>query len=175
MICSHDRTSIKLPGVEVPLTESLTSSFDLRIDDRLAKLRLDLAAEISENLRKLRLNFSERFQNIERKTHHPSSSDLRLVMMMAQQYHEKCLNMELNIMRLRDEMLSQMPNKQSLNSILTNFERKGNTRLISFTSTNVKLRLRFVVHLTFHWHSTWHSPEPHLTTWPSSDLPLTLK
>ena len=40
----------------------------------------------------------------------------------------------------------------------------------SFTSTNVKLRLRFVVHLTYHWHS----PEPHLTTWPSSDLPLTL-
>ena len=40
----------------------------------------------------------------------------------------------------------------------------------SFTSTNVKLRLRFDVHLTF----TWHSPEPHLTTWPSSDLPLTL-
>ena len=40
----------------------------------------------------------------------------------------------------------------------------------SFTSTNVKLRLRFDLHLTFHWHS----PEPHLTTWPSSDLPLTL-
>ena len=40
----------------------------------------------------------------------------------------------------------------------------------SFTSTNVKLRLRFDVHLTFHWHS----PEPHLTTWPSSDLHLTL-
>ena len=40
----------------------------------------------------------------------------------------------------------------------------------SFTSTNVKLRLRFDVHLTF----PWHSPEPHLTTWPSSDLPLTL-
>ena len=42
--------------------------------------------------------------------------------------------------------------------------------LTSFASTNVKLRLRFDVHLTFHWHS----PEPHLTTWPSSDLPLTL-
>ena len=41
----------------------------------------------------------------------------------------------------------------------------------SFTSTNVKLRLRFDVHLTF----TWHSPEPHLTTWPSSDHPLTLQ
>ena len=40
----------------------------------------------------------------------------------------------------------------------------------SFTSTNVKLRWRFDVHLTFHWH--W--PEAHLTTWPSSDLPLTL-
>ena len=39
----------------------------------------------------------------------------------------------------------------------------------SFTSTNVNIRLRFDVHLTF----TWHSPEPHLTTWPSSDLPLT--
>lgn len=132
-LLSHDQTSIKLPGVEVPLTESLTSSFDLRIDDRLAKLRLDLAAEISENLRKLRLNFSERFQNIERKTHHPSSSDLRLVM-MAQQYHEKCLNMELNIMRLRDEMISQMPNKQSLDSILTNFERKDLQRSKSHTS-----------------------------------------
>ena len=42
--------------------------------------------------------------------------------------------------------------------------------ITSFTSTNVKLRLRFDVHLTF----PWHSPEPHLTTWPSSDLPLTL-
>ena len=34
----------------------------------------------------------------------------------------------------------------------------------SFTSTKVKLRLRF----------TWRSPDIHLTTWPSSDLPLTL-
>ena len=34
----------------------------------------------------------------------------------------------------------------------------------SFTSNKVKLRLRF----------TWHSPDVHLTTWPSSDLPLTL-
>ena len=42
----------------------------------------------------------------------------------------------------------------------------------SFTSTNVKLRLRVDVPLTF----TWHSPEPHLNlSWPSSDLPpLTL-
>ena len=43
----------------------------------------------------------------------------------------------------------------------------------SFTSTNVKLRLRFDidVHLTF----TWRSPDVHLTIiWPSSDLPLTL-
>ena len=109
--------------------ESLPSSFDLRIDDRLAKLRLDLAAEMSEELRKLRLHFSERFQNIERRTHHPSSSGLRLVMMMAQQHHDQCLRreMELNTMRLREEMLSQMPNKQSLDSILTNFEGKGNT------------------------------------------------
>ena len=44
--------------------------------------------------------------------------------------------------------------------------------ITSFMSTNanVKLRLRFDAHLTFYWHS----PEPHLTTWPSSDLPLTL-
>ena len=34
----------------------------------------------------------------------------------------------------------------------------------SFTSNRVKLRLRF----------TWRSPDVHLTTWPSSDLPLTL-
>ena len=34
----------------------------------------------------------------------------------------------------------------------------------SFTSTKVKLRLRF----------TWSSPKVHLTTWPSSDLPLHL-
>ena len=41
----------------------------------------------------------------------------------------------------------------------------------SFTSTNVKLRLRFEVHLTF----TWHSPEPHLTIiWPSPDPYKTL-
>ena len=38
-------------------------------------------------------------------------------------------------------------------------------------STNVKLRLRFDIHLTF----TWRSPDVHLTfTWPSPDLPLTL-
>ena len=51
----------------------------------------------------------------------------------------------------------------------------------SFTSTNVKLRLRFVVHLTFTWHSpdihltlTWTSPD-HLTIiWPSPDPYLTL-
>ena len=42
--------------------------------------------------------------------------------------------------------------------------------ITSFTSTNVKLRLRFDVHLTFYWHSH----EPQLTTWPSSVLPLTL-
>ena len=43
----------------------------------------------------------------------------------------------------------------------------------SFTSTNVKLRLRFYVHLTF----IWHSPEPHLSlnlTWPPSNIPLTI-
>ena len=40
----------------------------------------------------------------------------------------------------------------------------------SFTSTNIKLKLRFDVHLTFHWCSL----EPYLTTRPSSDLPLTL-
>ena len=34
----------------------------------------------------------------------------------------------------------------------------------SFTSNRVKLRLRF----------TWRSPDTHLTTWPSSDLPLAL-
>ena len=50
----------------------------------------------------------------------------------------------------------------------------------SFMSTNVKLRLRFDIHLAFTWRSpdihltfTWHSLD-HLTTWPSSDLPLTL-
>ena len=86
---------------------------------------------MSEELRKLRLHFSERFQNIERRTHHPSSSGLRLDMRMAQQHHEKCLRreMELNMMRLRDEMLSQMPNKPSLDSIRANFEGKGDTRI----------------------------------------------
>ena len=40
----------------------------------------------------------------------------------------------------------------------------------SFTSTNVRLRLRFDIHLTF----TWHSPD-HLTiVWPSSDPHQTL-
>ena len=43
-------------------------------------------------------------------------------------------------------------------------------KITSFTPTNVKLRLRFDVHLTFHWHL----PEPHLTTLLSFDLPLTL-
>ena len=51
----------------------------------------------------------------------------------------------------------------------------------SFMSTNVKLRLRFDVHLTFPWHSpdipltlTWTSPD-HLTIiWPSPDPYKTL-
>ena len=33
------------------------------------------------------------------------------------------------MMRLRDEMLSQMPNKPSLDSIRANFEGKGDTRI----------------------------------------------
>ena len=58
-------------------------------------------------------------------------------------------------------------NEKDLFGMYSKFSKTTRT---SFTSTNVKLRLRFDVHLSFHWHS----PEPHLTTWLSSDLPLTL-
>ena len=56
--------------------------------------------------------------------------------------------------------------KAKNNTVAQNMERKNIT---SFTSTNVKLRLRFDVHLTFHWHSSdvltiiWPSPDPFKT------------
>ena len=45
----------------------------------------------------------------------------------------------------------------------------------SFTSNRVKLRLIFTWCLPdVYFMFTWRSPDVHLTTWPSSDLPLTL-
>ena len=113
--------------VKDPLMESLPSAFNLRMDDRLANLRLDLAAEMSEELRKLRLHISKRFQNIERRIYHQSSSDFGLDMRITQKHLEKCLRREteLNRTSIQDQMLSQMPNKSSREGILTHFERKG--------------------------------------------------
>ena len=108
--------------------ESLPSAFNLRMDDRLANLRLDLAAEMSEELRKLRLHISKRFQNIERRIyHHDQNSYLGLDIRMAQKHLEKCLRREteLNRTRLQDKMLSQMPDKSLREGIMTHFERKG--------------------------------------------------
>lgn len=114
----------------VHITGSSPSTFDLRMDERLEKLRQDLAAEMSEELRKLRLHVSERFHNMERRKHYRDSSDLGPDMRLAQRHHEKCLRreMELNMTALRDQMLLQMPNKSLRDGISSNFERKGNLR-----------------------------------------------
>ena len=124
------------------------SSFDLRMDSRLEKLRLDLAAEMSEELSKLRIHFSERFQNMERrKQHQPGCcSALRLQILRTQQEQERCLRRlraehqekqerfmrretELDMMRLREEMRS-LPDKpvhvpKLHDGFQKNFEAKG--------------------------------------------------
>ena len=95
------------------------------MDDRLEKLRQDLAAEMSEELRKLRLHISERFHNMERRKHYRDSSDLGQDMRLAR---KQCLRreMELNMTGLRDQMFLQMPNKSLRDGISSDLERKGN-------------------------------------------------
>ena len=115
--------------MRVPSSESLPTSLDLRIDERLSKLRLDLAAEMSEELRKLKLYVSERFHNIEQRTHHATSTDPMISMRTAQQKHEQCLRgeIELNMMRIRDELLPHKPKPIVREEIRSNYEGTGNT------------------------------------------------
>ena len=66
--------------------------------------------------------------------------------------------------QIMKKFLFQWPKNILHSNILSWWNKTETLDYTSFTSNRVKLRLRF----------TWHSPDVHLTTWPSSDLPLTL-
>ena len=87
--------------------DPLTSPPDsVVISAKLQNLKLELATEMSEELQKLKLYFSERFQNVSRRKLHQNCSEI---------HHEKCLRreVELKLEKMKDDIYLEIQRNKS--------------------------------------------------------------
>ena len=85
------------------------------ISAKLQNLKLELATEMSEELQKLKLYFSERFQNVSRRKLHQNCSEIQTQLLLTQRHHEKCLRreVELKLEKMKDDIYLEIQRNKS--------------------------------------------------------------
>ena len=96
--------------------DPLTSPPDsVVISAKLQNLKLELATEMSEELQKLKLYFSEHFQNASRRKLHHNCSEIQTQLLLTQRHHEKCLKreVELKLEKMKDDIFLEIQRNKS--------------------------------------------------------------